>query len=73
MEAKVLNISIIGLGTPAQTVTVTQGETVEVALAKAVLETAGMDIRVNGEVAKEDTALTEDAVVTAMPHVEGGC
>lgn len=69
---KVLNISIIGLGTPVQSVIVTEGETLEIALAKAVLDTAGMDIRVNGEVATPDTVLTEDAVATVMPHVEGG-
>lgn len=72
-DAKVLNISIIGLGTPVQNVVVTEGETLQVALAKAVLDTAGMDIRVNSEVATPDTVLKEDAVVTAMPHVEGGC
>ena len=70
---KVLNISIIGLGTPVQSVTVTEGETLEIALAKAVLDTKGMDIRVNSEVATKDTVLTEDAVATVMPHVEGGC
>jgi hypothetical protein len=68
----VINVSIIGLGTAAQTVTVTQGETVEIALAKAVLDSAGMDIRVNGEVATPATPIEEEAVVTAMPHVEGG-
>lgn len=72
-DAKVLNISIIGLGTPVQTVTVTEGETLSIALAKAVLDTEGMDIRVNSEVADPEVVLTEDAVVTAMPHVEGGC
>lgn len=69
---KVLNISIIGLGTPVQNVIVTEGETLQVALAKAVLDTEGMDIRVNSDVATPATVLTEDAVVTAMPHVEGG-
>ncbi len=68
----VVNVTIVGLGTEAQTVTVTQGETVEVALAKAVLDSAGMDIRVNGETAGIETLITEDVVVAALPHVEGG-
>jgi len=71
-EEEVIVVSIIGLGTPVQTVSVTKGSSLAVVLAEAVLDTAGMDIRVNSEVATPDTVLTEDTVVTAMPHVEGG-
>ncbi len=71
-DAKDLKISIIGLGAPVLNVVIKEGETLEVALVKGGLDTAGMDIRVNSEVATPATVLKEDAVVTAMPHVEGG-
>jgi hypothetical protein len=72
-DSKGLSINIIGLGTPSVSVQINQGETVGTALAKANVDATGMDIRANAEVATPDTPLNEDAVVTTMPHVEGGC
>jgi hypothetical protein len=71
-DLSVVNVTILGLGTDAQKVVVNVGDSLAVCLAQAVLETEGMDLRVNGKAATKETIITKDAVVTAMPAVEGG-
>ena len=72
MESTV-TISVVGLGVAAKDAVVEKGVTIADALTKLGMEFEGMHVTVNGNEVVATSSLEEDAIVTALPDIEGGC
>ena len=65
-------IKIAKLGTAVKEFFVSNGTTVDTALALAEFDATGQDIRVNGVPADLDQTLEDGDIVTLIPAIKGG-